>query len=115
MTELLHWLAMLASIALIGGYIGRLKSMNVRVHRVDYVACHVIWLAYAGWVLSQALYDYPLDFELLPLVGAALWLRITHEAAPPRRRNGGAHKPAPAPHPIEDKHLRHVAGGRRGH
>lgn len=104
MSEFLNWTVLISSFLVIVCYIFRLKTLNFFNARTDYVACHLIWLVYAGWVFSQALYRYPLDFELLPLVGSALWLWIN-------RGNGGPKKTRKAPgRPVPDESLRHVFG-----
>lgn len=103
MSEVMHWMILISSFLVAVCYIFKMKSLKFFSDKTDYVACHLIWLVYAGWVFSQALYRYPLDFELLPLVGSALWLWIN--------RGNGQKKAKKAPgRQMPDESLRHVFG-----
>jgi hypothetical protein len=113
MNELLHWLVLLSCFGLVLGYICRLKSINFRTTRWDYVTIHVVWLAYAGWVFSETWSGRQLSFELLPLVGAYLWLEISLyswrvERGPPRHMLREK-----ALQELEPDVLRQVVGGKK--
>lgn len=111
----LFWLTVAGCGGILLGCFCRLKSINFFNARFDYVAQHVLWMIYAGWMIyantdgQEGLY-----FELIPVAIGLLWLKLSRFSwvlsggKPPPHILRRGHRP---PYVLDEEDLRHVTGG----